>query len=106
MLETLETQITVLLEAVTDDETLEADARSTATRHCRELHAELECVRRALPKTATNDRWNVPPEPPNENQELAADRLSSTHRLTGVTTVTDPMAARYEAARHSRDGRR
>ncbi|APX96583.1 hypothetical protein [Natronorubrum daqingense] len=104
MLESLESQSIVLFEAVMTDPTLESDARRTAKRHCREVRAELECIRRSLPETATDDGRNVSPGPPNENRESAGVRPKSDDRLAGVTTVSDPMEALHEAANRRRNG--
>lgn len=101
MLESLETQITILLEAVTDDGSLEADTRRTAKRHCRELRAELESVRCVLP----HETRGISSSRRTPTRGPEACRSSSTDRGRGVTTVTDPMAARREARRCRADDR-
>ncbi|ELY45596.1 hypothetical protein [Natronorubrum sulfidifaciens] len=72
ILEALDTHTTNLLETVTTDDDLEPDTRRAATRHCRELRAELEYLRRHLPKTDA-------PEP--------------------LATITGPFEADWEAMR-------
>ena len=78
LLETLDTHTTTLLETVTTDDTLEPDTRRVAKRHCRELRAELEYLRRHLPKA---DEWSAP------------------SRTGASTVITGPFEAEFEALR-------
>ncbi|ELZ14085.1 hypothetical protein C477_21235 [Haloterrigena salina JCM 13891] len=80
-LEVLHTHITNLRDTVNDDPTLDPPTRRAARRHCRELRAELEWVRRELP------------DPP-ENALPPITRSSD-----AVTVVKDPSEATLEAAR-------
>ncbi|WP_222918301.1 hypothetical protein [Natrinema sp. SYSU A 869] len=79
-LEAVDTHATILLEKVINDDQLESDARRAAKRHCRELRAELECLRRHLPET-------------DERQ------ASSDGRVGGITKVDGPFGALREASR-------
>ncbi|MBZ6496460.1 hypothetical protein [Natrinema longum] len=79
LLESIDTDTTTLLEAITDDETLEPDVRLAAKRHCRELRAELECLHRHLPE--------------------AGSAYADDGRANAITTVSGPFEAAREAFR-------
>ncbi|SEP68600.1 hypothetical protein [Natrinema salaciae] len=80
ILEHLDTQITDLLETITDDETVDQTTRLKAKRHCRELRAELEWLGRDL---LEGEGWRVP---------------RRTDRRDGITTVSGPIEAALERA--------
>ncbi|WP_226007439.1 hypothetical protein [Natrinema salinisoli] len=81
LIEAIDVHASNLLQEINTDETLEQDTTRAAKRHCRELRAELDCLRRHLPGT---DEWN---------------RQTSGRWEGSITTASGPFEAVLEAAR-------